>query len=172
MGFLSIGKKIYEGLKKAQRLGEKVKNFFGSRKIGNKTTEAQEKFDDSVKAISYKDLTGEIKAPQAVKRVVSIKPQQLVPAKGVSKVKNLLKVAKEIQRVVGDKPQSLMKIKEDIKEVKNIATLPSKKQIRDVSREQAEIQKSLNIGRMNKEEFKKYQKKQEKMAKKKARKRR
>ena len=169
MGFksaLRLGQKVVGGFKNALRIGKKVYNFFSGKRVGGKSTEAQDTYgkdENSPKSLSNEDFVKEEEPPptppepppkltrvekKQLKRERKITdantPRQLPKAKGVQVVKSGVDALKEGLKVKSQGiPTSLAQTRAEAQRIKNISEAPSKKQFEKIAKHNRKIQEKL-----------------------------
>jgi len=155
-----LGKKYLGG---AVKLGKKViavyRSVMGKKKV---STEAQDKYSDATE-LSYRDFEDNFDKPEEPPQKTQPNiPRELETAKGIIGIVNKAKGVKELAKLAN------VRNIEDAKAIRakaeRIMKKPTKKSAKLASIDQKAIQVALNIGGMSKKEFKKYQKEQERKA--------
>lgn len=154
---IAIGQKVVDGITAAHKIGKKIVGVV--RKIlGHK---AEPKIDVS-QSDSY------LNTPKDPPRVIPQPNQLALPTGGgignkIQAGRELVKSTKNIKSVAGTDPRNVVSnIKREKQRIKNIAQQPSKRQFRNVAKEQQFRQQALLLGSMSDKQKKRYFKKAKK----------
>ena len=174
MGFFD---KVRMGMKfvgDAFRMGKKVVNFIKGKSSGGRIGGKATALSPIAKSFSNEDFKQPESPPPGTPP-----PRQQPTARGLQKAGKIRKVTQSVKSVKKelkltekllegkDEKEKIATLKRQKNRIKLDGEAPSKRSFKKTAKEQRVIQQSQLVGNMSKKEFKKFQKKQEKLARKK-----
>lgn len=156
---MAVGGKVIDGITKAYRIGKKIYNFFSGKRLGGKTTEAQDKHADAT-SLSNEDFSPKIDEPVAeappspkltrrerkdkkreAKVADAMTPRALPKAKGLQKVRSGVEALKEGLKVKQSGTENLASARAEAQRLRNIAEAPSKREFEKTAKHNRKVQK-------------------------------
>ena len=167
---IRIGKKIVSGIHNAFRIGQKVHGFFKGDSSGGRMGGKAQAQSPKAKSLSSEDFKVEA-PPEPSTPPPRLQPLQrgLGTAGGGRKALQTIKAVKReaglMDTLLQDKTEreKLKTLQRQKAKIKTEANAPSKRDFEKTAKEQRAIQQAQMVGKMSKKDFKKFQKKQEKL---------